>query len=67
VAKVEATVGGVELADTLSKLLDDPTRRAEMAMAGYEYARARSFDAVAEQLWSDVIAPLAGRVPPACE
>jgi glycosyltransferase involved in cell wall biosynthesis len=55
VVKVERDVSPETLGEVIADLIDDPERRAAMASASVEYARANSYDRVARILYDDVV------------
>jgi glycosyltransferase involved in cell wall biosynthesis len=55
VIKVERDITAQALGETIAALLEDDERRAAMAAAGVEHARASSYERVAELLYSEVI------------
>jgi glycosyltransferase involved in cell wall biosynthesis len=57
VEMVERSIGGSDLAARIRGLLDDPDRRRDLAVAGQAYARDRSFQAVAGEIYRRVVLP----------
>ena len=55
VVKVEREISPLALGETIADLLEDHERRDAMSAAGIEYARASSYDRVAELLYQDIV------------
>ncbi len=55
VLKVDRDVAPKALGEAIADLLADPKRRAEMAAAGVDWARSRSYERLARALYAEVV------------